>query len=90
MDETKLPHTDDGKLAHLIEECSEVVRELADITHAVCKLRRFGTPARDPVTGIVYDNAGAIRAAFVRLDAELVDLNTAIAAVRAILPPPYP
>lgn len=43
------PATTEGKLAHLEEECGEVIK-------AIGKLHRFGEFAKDPKTGFEYDN----------------------------------
>lgn len=85
MNTAKLPTTDDAKPSHTIEECAEVIRELADITHAVSKLRRFWSLAEDPQTGLVYDNAAAVRDAILRLESELDDLKKTIAIVIPII-----
>jgi hypothetical protein len=58
------PKTTEGKLAHVEEECGEVIKALG-------KLHRFGETATDPKTGITYDNV-------VDLHEELKQLNGAI------------
>lgn len=64
MREDVLPTTSEGRLTHLVEECSEVIK-------AVCKLQRFGGLAFDPVTGTTYDN-------ITELCGEVRDLERAI------------
>jgi hypothetical protein len=49
MRQDLLPVTFEGKLDRIIEECSEVIK-------AICKLRKHGEHARDPITNIEYDN----------------------------------
>ena len=53
-----------GAISLLIEECGEVLQ-------AIGKLQRFGERAKDPLTGIEYDNIGD-------LEEELLDLTKAI------------
>lgn len=59
-----IQHNFDGIIALLIEECGEVIQ-------AIGKLNRFGKHAKDPRTGIEYDNVK-------NLEEELEDLETAI------------
>ena len=64
MREDLLPETFDKKLAHLVEECGEVLK-------AIGKIQRFGESATDPVTHIFYNN-------LLDLKLELQDLKHAI------------
>lgn len=52
-----LPKDRAGKLEHIVEECSEVIK-------AICKLKKFGAIARDPVTGIEYNNTNDLLGEF--------------------------
>lgn len=49
MSPEHLPDTYEGRLDHIIEEASEVIK-------AVIKIKRFGLKATDPNTGKSYDN----------------------------------
>ncbi len=48
------PRSQSGKLAHVIQECAEVIQ-------AATKLVLFGADATDPHTGIKYDNIAKLR-----------------------------
>lgn len=63
-----LPTTFDGKIGRIIEECGEVLQ-------AIGKMQRFGLTAKDPKTGIEYDNLKD-------LNLELDDLRAAITAFK--------
>lgn len=68
-----LPHTLDGKLIHVVEECAEV-------TKCVTKIQRFGLHNRHPSKKL--DNVQALRAevkdlkyAWQRLDQHIKDIE---------------
>ena len=68
MDKRLLPKTPVGRLLHVMEESSEVIK-------AICKLSRFGPVAFDDDTKITYDNVSM-------LSDELEDLRMAITRVQ--------
>jgi NTP pyrophosphatase (non-canonical NTP hydrolase) len=70
METRYLPKTTPKKLAHLVEECGEVLQ-------AVGKAGRFGLDKRHPTRGFETNRQWILR--------ELVDLEAAIKAVRAAL-----
>lgn len=66
-----LPHTFDGKVARVVEECGETLQ-------AIGKLQRFGRVATDPSTKFTYDNVHD-------LNRELQDLQDAIRRLRRVV-----
>ena len=63
-----LPKTFEGAIYKLTEECGELLQ-------AIGKLQRFGKTATDPITGIRYDNWGAVQD-------EMADVQEAIMKAR--------
>jgi hypothetical protein len=76
MNPALLPVTIEGKLLHVLEECSEVAKECAIIQKSICKAVRFGLENAPPGKTITNRE---------KLLAELGDLRFVADRLRAAL-----